>query len=236
MRWMIGVLAAALVLPAAAMAEPVEAAMLLYQRQDGNGPAYLSRFLVTPDHMRIDSGEAGGDYVLFDRNERVIHSVTHQAGSILQVRSHEITVEPPVALELSQERTDKGDMPPVGGAVPERHLLHVNDRRCYEVVAVPGLLEAAVEARREYRRVLAGEHARTVNSLPADMQDACNLATHTFAPVRHLAYGLPLLERDEEGFSRELVDYEAATEVDASLFTLPDGYERYAPGESRGRP
>ncbi|HKJ75847.1 MAG TPA: hypothetical protein VKA64_01445 [Gammaproteobacteria bacterium] len=235
MRWTIAALVAALAWPVLAAAEDVEAVMLLYQRQDGGGPAYPSRFLVTPEYMRIDSGETEGDYVLFDRKKGVIHSVTHQDGSVLEIRPHEVAVEAPVELNLSQERTDQGDMPPVGGTVPERHLLRANDRRCYEVVAVPGLLEAAVEARREYRRVLAGEHARGVNALPADMQDVCNLATHTFAPVRHLAYGLPIQERGHDGFSRTLMDYDRAVEVDAALFTLPEGYVHYAPGETRER-
>ena len=233
MRWTIAALVAALAWPAMVAAEDVEAVMLLYQRQDGGGPAYLSRFLVTPEYMRIDSGEAQGDYVLFDRENRVIRSVTHQDGSVLEIRHREVTVDSPVELALSEERADQGGMPPIGGTVPTRHLLRANDRRCYEVVAVPGLLDAAVEARREYRQVLAGEHARTVNSLPADMQDACNLATHTFAPVRHLEYGLPIQERGHDGFSRTLMDYDPATEVDTALFTLPDDYVRYAPGEQR---
>lgn len=235
MRWMGTALVAVLGLPAVAAAAQVEAVMLLYQRQDGGGPAYASRFLVTAEHMRIDNGEAGGDFILFDRARRVIHSVTHQDRTVFDIEAREVTAEPPMELALSEERTDQGGMPEVGGRVPQRHLLHVNGRQCYEVVAVPGLLESAVAARREYRQVLAGEHARTLSSVPADMQDACDLATHTFAPVRHLAHGLPIREQGAGGFLRTLMDYDPAQRVDAGLFTLPEGYRHYSPAQMTGQ-
>ena len=131
MRWTVVALVVALVVPGTVAAEDVDAVMLLYQRQDGGGPAYASRFLVTPEYMRIDHGQAGGDFVLFDRERRLIQSVTHQDGSVLEIRHREVTAEPPMELRLSEERADKGDMPPVAGVRP---LGLVDQRRDLPVV------------------------------------------------------------------------------------------------------
>lgn len=207
--------------------DQVTATMLLYQRQDGGGSAYPSRVLVTADHMRLDHGEDDGDFILFDRRARTIHSVTHGEGSVLDIRAREVSVEPPTTLHYGEQRIDGGDLPEVGGIRPEHYRLSVNGERCYDVVAVPGLLEDAVAARREYRQVLAGEHARTVKQVPADIRNACDMATHTFAPNRHLRHGLPIQERMVGGFSQVLVDYDPQRAVDAALFRLPPDYHHY---------
>ena len=53
------------------------------------------------------------------------------------------------------------------------------------------------------------------------------MATHTFAPTRHLQFGLPIQEWDNSGFGRTLIDFKAHVKVDAKLFTLPKGFVHY---------
>jgi hypothetical protein len=210
--------------PAAAQ---VHSTMLLYQRADAGGPPYASRVLVTPGYMRMDNGRDDGDFVLFDRKARVIHSVVHSERTVLDIAARKITVEPPMELHVGAERVADPKMPAVAGHKPVHYRLTVNGKPCYDVVAVPGLLEDAVAARREYRQVLAGEQATTINGTPADMQDPCDLATNTFAPTRQLDYGLPIQESNTAGFRQSLVDFKPNYRVDERLFTLPEGYTHY---------
>ena len=85
----------------------------------------------------------------------------------------------------------------------------------------------AVSALAEYRRLLAGQHALTINNVPADARNACDMAMHIFQPDRHLQFGLLIHERDHSGFERSLVDYDDAFDVDKKLFVLPD-FEQFS--------
>lgn len=224
--WFIAALAV-LSISGLADAAEVNSTMLLYRRADPGGQPYTSRVLVTANYMRMDNGRDDGDFILFDRQARVIHSVVHSERTVLDIAARKITVQPPMKLHLGAERVASRDMPAVAGRAPVHYRLTVNGKLCYDVVAVPGLLDDAVAARREYRQVLAGEQARTVNSTPADIQDPCDLATNTFAPTRQLSYGLPIQESDAAGFQQSLIDFNPAYPVDERLFTLPDGYIHY---------
>ena len=212
-----------------AVAGQVDSTMLLYQRTDAGGPPYASRVLVTENYMRLDGGREDGDFILFDRRARIIHSVVHSERTVLDIAARKVTVEPPMKLHIGTERVASAGMPTVAGHKPVHYRLTVNGKPCYDVVAVPGLLEEAVAARREYRQVLAGEQATTINGTPADMQDPCDLATNTFAPTRQLDYGLPIQESSAAGFRQNLVDFKSAYPVDERLFTLPEGYTHYTP-------
>ena len=48
---------------------------LRYVDQDVGDPPYLTRILVTPDFMRMDDGEDGGDFVLLDRRRHKLTNV-----------------------------------------------------------------------------------------------------------------------------------------------------------------
>lgn len=204
------------------------AIMLLYQRQEAGQEPYPTRLLITPAFMRMDDGEDEGDFVLFDRQRRTLYSVTHGERTVFEIPPRPVVVESPIALQLeATEQAVGAGTPKVAGRTPQHHRLYANSKLCYEVVSVPGLLEDAVAALREFRQVLAGEHARNLVNVPADLHEACDLATHTFAPDRHLRYGLPIQEWDNRGFSRVLLDYAPEQPVGAELFRLPEGYRHY---------
>lgn len=214
----------------AAAAEQVSATVLVYHRQDPGAQPDLSRVLVTPAFMRLDGGDQRGDFVLFDRRSRTVHSVVHEDGTIYDIPDRPVTVDPPVELNIETARVDGGDLPEISGRRPQHYRIDVNGSRCYDVVAVPGLLPEAVEALREFRQVLAGEHAALLSAMPADMQDPCELALHTFAPTTHLQYGLPIEEAGANGFRQSLADFKAEAAVAESLFRLPGEYRHYGSG------
>src|SRR5512139_3544337 len=54
--------------------------VLRYVDQDPGGPPYASRILVTPDFMRMDSGEDEGDFTLLDRRQRRVINVSRDSG------------------------------------------------------------------------------------------------------------------------------------------------------------
>ncbi|MBW8371536.1 MAG: hypothetical protein K0M66_11295 [Thiobacillus sp.] len=59
----------------AGAAAAADMTVLRYLDQDPGDPPYLTRILVTPDFMRMDSGGDDGDFVLLDRRQRQVTNV-----------------------------------------------------------------------------------------------------------------------------------------------------------------
>ncbi len=222
---------AATPVPAAAGQPPaggtISAIRLSFQEQEPGTEAYVSRYIVTDRYLRIDDGVPYGDFILLDRRTRTIYSANDDDRTILVIQGKERHVHPPMKLVASQRQSPLPDAPAVAGRKAEHHTLLTNGKICYDVVAVPGLLDKAVAALREYRLVLASENQRMVPLTPADVQDACDLAHNAFWPVRYLRYGMPIQEWSPQGYHRRLLDYDETYQVSASLFVLPKGYRRY---------
>lgn len=212
-------------LPAAAA--EVESAMLLYQAQEPGVGAYASRILVTEEHVRMDDGRDDGDYLIFNRGTRLISSVTHDDETVFEIPAREVGLEPPLPLELHTESVATQEMPQVAGKAPQHRQLFVNGALCYSVVAVPDLMDDTVTALRDFRQVLAGEHAKVLPRTPADMQDPCDMALNTFHAEWQLQFGLPIQEWDENGNRQMLMDYKQGLMLDEALFELPEGYRHY---------
>ena len=226
-RWLAGLLFSLVALPA--LAEQT-ATMLLYQVKEPGLAPYSSRILVTPRYMRMDDGSAQGDYLLFNRDSRTIYSVTHSDGTVLEIHPRPVTIKSPLPLHMGEAEVPNGKgAPEIDGKMPHRYRLSVNGALCYQVVAAAGLLEDAVKALRAYRLVLAGENARVLPRIPADMNEPCDLALNTFAPDWQLKFGLPIQAWDPHGRGQHLVDFNAAYPVQRSLFVLPPNFRHYTP-------
>ena len=210
------------------LATEVESTMLLYQAHEPGTEPYASRVLVTERYVRMDDGVDEGDYLIFDRQSRLISSVTHSDRTVFEIPSRTITQEPPMILKLRSEQIRLDKAPKIADKQPRQHQLYVNDALCYSVVAVPGLMDDTVKALRDFRQVLAGEHAKALPGIPADMQQPCDLAVNTFHSDWHLQFGLPIQEWDEIGNGQVLMDYKLGLKVDEKLFELPEGYHHYS--------
>ncbi len=204
------------------------------EREPGVAP-YRTRMIVVRDFVRMDDGGAEDDFVLFDRRSGAIHSVSHEDRTVLDVASRPVERKPPYALELTESRDPVEDAPKIAGRTPEHLRFEVNGTLCYEVIAVPGLLDDAVVALRQYHRSLAGEQALTLDWTPVEMQTPCMLANVVFHPARHLAYGFPVQEWDYRGYARALSDYREGVEVNPGLFQLPEGYRHYSLEDMRAQ-
>jgi hypothetical protein len=205
------------------------ATMLLYERSEAGSASDMSRVIVTRDYLRMDLGAATDDYLLYDRKARVVYSVVHGDKTIASIEARPMDLKPPLALQLDEESVPLGGhVPDIGGRTPVQRRMLAGGRVCLEVVAVPGLLQDAVDARREMTRVIAAEHAATLPVVPADVHDACDLAVNTFNADWVTRFGLPIHEQDFAGNTQALVDYSDKFAAVPELFKLPDGYRRYS--------
>ncbi len=213
-----------------------EAFRLVYLEREPGIQPYRSRYIVNARYLRIDDEDQNGDFMLFDRRREIIFSVSSGNRSILEIRRHEKGGEPPRELSIHKERLPLEGAPDIGGREALFHRYAVNGETCLEQVAVPDLAPAMVEALKEFRDVLSGEHRRMVPFTPADMQKPCDLARHAFHTERFMEHGLPLREWDPAGTGRELVSMDPGFDADPALFELPAGYRTMTMASLAGGP
>ena len=222
--------------PAAAEAGRLAATVLWFREREAGTDPYTTRVIVTERWLRMDDGDARGDFVLLDRRAGTVYSVAHEDRSILVIHARPVEAEPPVPLRYGLSSEPQPGAPRIEGRAPVHFRFTVNGETCREVVAVPGLLPEAVAAMRELQRVMAGEHGANLANTPVDVQRTmlCDLAESIFAPERYLEHGLPIQEWSADGYRRTLVDYERGWKADPALFVLPAGYRRFTVSEVSG--
>jgi hypothetical protein len=140
-----------------------------------------------------------------------------------------VNIPSPIELKLHSVTlaVDK-KAPLIDGNKTQNIQLFVNDKLCYNLVTVPGLMPEVVSAMGEFNQVLAGQQSDTLQYIPADLHEACDLVRHTFYPQNHLKNGFPMMLQamDEMGqienikYSRMLINFKQQM-VPAELFVLP---------------
>lgn len=216
-----------------AKAEQV-AQLLAYQVFEQGIEPYFSRILVTPAYLRMDEGGSSQGFTLFDREQQIIYNVSHEDHSILRIESRSRLPAKPDDLKLEEKWALDAKAPAIAGRQPQNVRLYANGELCLEMVTVPGLMEDAVGALRDFRLLLARVQGETLAAMPADTQSACDLSQYIYAAERVYAFGLPVQE-SREGRSQSLVDFSDAHKVDDKLFELPADYRQMEmPGPVNG--
>ena len=201
---------------------------------DGDNPV---RMLITQQFLRIEDGDAQDGFILFDRQHRIIYSISHESRQTLVIESQ--PVKSSGMRELKHRRDKGGDTPPAVAGKPVTHYrYYTNDQLCFEVYAAEGLLPEAVRALREYHETLAGEQAAIQARMPATLQQACDLADQVLLPARYLEAGFPVRWVKSNGETRQLIGYKTDVPLDPKLFDLPKDYKKFSAASQRceGRP
>ncbi len=189
---------------------------------------YATRLIVTNKYLRFDDGEGSVDFVLFDRQDHVIYSVNSSEATIMAVHEKQFEIKPPFELELTHTKlANLQDAPTIAGKQAQHYQFSANGERCYDVVAVQGLMPDVVAALREFDELLASDSKITFATLPADLQKPCDISMNTFAPGRHFDFGFPIQEWSMNGSGRSLLDYQLDYQADPALFVLPTDYRQY---------
>lgn len=202
--------------------------MLLYDVVEPGVEPYQSRIIVNAAFIRIDENSDGNDFVLVDRNKQVVYSVSDDNDAILVVNRQPVVTPAPMEFKLSFDKSEDKDAPQIDGKNVVHYVFKVNGQACNDAMIAEGLLTNITQALSEYRHILAGQHASTLANVPADMRNACDMATHIFHPDRHLQYGLPVQESDYSGYKRSLVDFDDDWLAAPKLFELPAAFGRFS--------
>lgn len=213
---------------------PVSILLVFDDRESGVEP-YSTRMVITDKFLHIDDEpEDKNSFVLFDRKKQTIYSVSSENNTILVIPPMPVTQKPPAGVIFEEIKTEASDAPALAGKPTSHYRYAVNGKVCHEVYSVEGVLDEAVKALSEYRHVLAGQHAIVMQRLPMDVQEPCDLFVNIFEPSRHLEHGFPVLDIDQIGHHRLLVDYDTHYAPDPGLFKLPEDYPQLSLDEITG--
>lgn len=225
-RILIPGLIAGLLLQLPANAESTHTATILHYQESEQGIApYPVRILVTSDYLRLDDGADAGNFLLVDRQADMLYNVDHQRRNILAIPDSEIadTAGMP-EIEVKVEAAP--DAPRIGGRAVSRINVIADDELCMTAHVVPALLPDVTAALRKYQQILAARQYRDLDLTPDVMRGPCFYANYVQGATRYLDEGLPVQWSHEGGRAQVLMDYEQDRTVPASLFTLPEDYQR----------
>jgi len=206
--------------------------LLSYKERDADKHRYTVQIFINSQYMRMSNHQSQEDYVLFDRQKRVIYNVNAEDKTILVIKNRAVDIKPPIEIRYEIVSEPSAAIPTVQGNTATHYRVDVNGIHCYDSVNLEAaFMPDAVKAMKEYRNVLAGEHAKTVGNIPQDMLDGCDLALNVFYSSKYLDNGLPMREWDRKGYRRFLTEYKFKYKMPEEKLTLPDGYEKYSIGE-----
>jgi hypothetical protein len=206
--------------------------MIFSEREEAGSPLFKSRMYVNKDYLYINDDRFPDDFLLYDRGKKTIYSVTHTNKTIFVIKPKEVKGAPPIEITYESESQPSSAIPKVSGRTATHYRYMANGQHCYDAVTLEKtFLPDVVQALKEYRQVLAGEHASTVHAMPADTHDACDLAVNIYYATKHLDTGLPLREWDQKGFLKFMVDYRVNFKFDESKLKLPEDYQEYSVGQ-----
>lgn len=203
-----------LLLLGAGAAHAADMAVVRYVDQDAGDPPYATRILVTPDFLRMDGGEDGGDFVLLDRRKRQVINVMRDAGLAMVFSPGAV---PPKPADWKPKLDARAGAPGT-----RRFSLVLDGVVCSEGIAARRAVPDAARAMAELKGVLAATQYRVWRDSPPDMQHDCDLANQVWETDATLGLGLPLEERDFTGRTRRF-ESESHQPVQPELFRVPDG-------------
>ncbi|MFW2371643.1 MAG: hypothetical protein ACN4GM_00860 [Gammaproteobacteria bacterium] len=198
-----------------------------YEELEQDLPPSLQRYLVTDHFLRIDSGQAGDDYILFDAARKIIYSINHDDQTILTIASKPWQL-PEFEFQRHQVTDKLQQGPKLFGQTVTNYRLFADRDMCTEIQLVPEIHPRSRAMFRDYQQVLSGQQVQSLFNTPEDMRSPCFLIDQVFNTGEYYDQGLPVQEWHSRGYVRLLKDVKPL-KVDETLFSLPENYQEYSP-------
>lgn len=188
------------------------------------------RMIITDGFLRIDDGPKSEDYVLFDRAAKIIYNVVAEEKNIMVIDSqdetHNIELSPayPILWNVESQTSHALMRSDDKNAASATHYrLKLNQKECYNLVAVDHGMEKPLAAIREFRSALANQLKKHYR---AQEGQECYEAINIFTPLNHLHQGFPIREWSVYGYQRFLIEHRRMIIFPERLFKLPENYTR----------
>lgn len=211
---------------------------LTYKEGEQGVDPYQTRYIATDRYLRIDDLSEDSGYILFDRRQNKIFSVSHFDRSILIIDNNEYE-RPALSSKLQTTDVELTAAPKIAGhTVYDYQVELVSDdiqELCTRVQYADGLLPEVGRLFHAYQQVNSGNLVKTLGRIPAEYQTPCMLSDQVYNQGEYYLKGIAIMEWHSNGRHRLLENYQQG-EFDASLFELPDGYRDFRVGADSAIP
>lgn len=231
-------IAALLLMPMAAFAKEntsntanqEKAILLTYIEREPGIDDYEVTMLVSDRYLRLDEVDEDSGFIIYDDEEKTIHSVSHHDQSVLVIKEHAFTKDDsPVPYEI--EYLQLADAPDVSGQKIFNYRVFTGkgdaEETCNEIQLVENLLPKVTALLANYQMVVSGQQVKMTDNKINDMQNACYFVDQIYNTGAYYKKGLPIQEWHSNERSRILISYKERP-LDPVKFNLPEKYRRYS--------
>lgn len=208
--------AALMLLPALSSASMLQ---VVYQDQEPGSLPYLSRYIITPDYVRIDQGKDQDDFLILDRKKHKLFEVQHDRHAVLTIPTEKVDLRKTPKLPVTLANVPA---PTRGKGASELQVM-LKQTVCARVVSIPQHPEVA-DVLREFRQVLVAAQWRTWQATPDDVRQPCDLQLQVLKPGQEYAAGMPLEMHYANGLTRVLQQVDEIADR-PELFIVPVDYK-----------
>lgn len=204
--------------------------ILTFSEIIGDQPETNTRMIVTKNYLRMDDGSDSENFLLFDRLNKIIYNIVADDKTVMtmdsQDKKEDANLKPPFPILWNVEsqtshalmKTDDQN-----SASATHYRFKLNQKECYNLVALDHGMDEPLAAMREFRQALANQLKSQYSQQEGQ---ECYEAVNIFTPINHLHQGFPIREWSVYGYQRFLVDYRKKIIFPKRLFQLPEGYAR----------
>ena len=208
----------------------ISSTVILYQDSEPGLEPYTTRYIVNEKYMRIDDGKPDSGFVLLDRKKNIVYSVSVENESILVIKPTEIKIKRPKDMKTSIVDKPAPKKLQLEGKPSQEIEIYANKKLCSRMITVKGVLPDYVAALKQYRSILASQHATNLFKTPVNMRDNCFMAYDIFEHGLHTARGLIVRKWIDKGKQTMLADYRLNQKASVRLFVMPEKYKKFKAG------
>lgn len=200
---------------------------VVFEKYEPGLEPYQSRHLLSDQYLRLDDGTDQGNFALFDRKTKEIHSFNHEDGTHLVIKPRPVEkLSQTIEFEILQKVMTEA--PKIDGVSPVAFQFLAGSKTCKESINVESFLPEFTAVLLAYEQVLVEQSKTTLDRVPENIRSACYMANNYLHASDYLSGGFPLHVSDDEGRRKRLVSYQQVLKP-ATIVQFPKDYRLYYP-------
>ena len=216
-----------LALSSSIFASHIKSLVLHYDETETGVGTQTMRYIINDSFLRIDGGDTDTDFILFDRNKKIVFSINHEDQTILKI-PYKPWQSPEYDFPVSIKEKALTDAPKVFGKQVYSYQVKAKETVCTTVLLVKNIHMKHLHVLYEFQNIMSGQQVTTLGNTPKEYQTPCFLVDQVFHKADYLKIGLPIQISYSRDYSKFLQAMDEV-EIDSALFLLPKNYEEFLP-------
>ena len=210
--------------------EAVDATKLTYMELEQGIDPYRVTYTIASDFIRIDDHSDDSGYIVYDKKNNKVYSISHFDQSILVIPEYPVKAfDPPFKLDIEYKALEGA--PEISGKKVYNYrvkaVTSVTSETCMDIQLVPGLMTEVAASLQAFQKIISAQHVHNLDSTPEEFRTPCYLVDQVHNRGDYYSKGLPIQEWHSNEKQRQLMNFEDVR-VDASIFDIPAYYRQYS--------